>query len=299
MFLQETLDSALANIRGNTEIIVMLDGYWPSKPIPDHKSVTIVHLTESIGQRAATNMAVRISKAKWVMKLDAHCAVSEGFDVQLMKDIEPDMTMVPRLYNLHAFDWVCKCGERIYQGPTPGPCPKCGGTYQREMVWKPRLNRMSDFMRFDKDLKFQYWREFKRRPEAQGDIVPTMSTLGACWMLSRKRYRELNICDELHGSWGQQGTEIACKSQLSGGRLVTNRRAFYSHMFRTQGGDFGFPFPITGKQVEVARKYSHDLFTNGKWDKAKYPLSWLLERFWPVPGWDQSDLDALKMKEVA
>jgi hypothetical protein len=165
------------------------------------------------------------------------------------------------------------------------------------MIWKPRLNRMSDFMRFDKDLRFNYWRDFKRRPEAKGDIVPTMSTLGACWMLERSRYRELNICDEKIGSWGQQGTEISVKSWTSGGRLMTNRRAFYSHMFRTQGGDFGFPFPITGKQVDYARKYSTDLFVKRQWKGSKYPLSQLVEKFWPVPGWDQPDLDALKERE--
>ena len=302
MFLQETIDSVIANIRGDTEIIVVLDGYWPAKPIPDHKRVTIIHYTESVGQRAGTNNAAKISRSKYLMKLDAHCAMSEGFDVQMMNDIEPDMTMVPRLYNLHAFDWKCNaCGNRTYQGPTPTKCVTCEKSdgFERVIVWQPRWNRGSDFMRFDKDLKFQYWREFRKRPEAQGDIVPTMSTLGACWMLSRDRYFELDICDERHGSWGQQGTEIACKSWLSGGRLMTNKRAFYSHMFRTQGGDFGFPFPISGKQVDVARKYSRDLFANGKWGKAKYPLSWLLEKFWPIVGWDQSDLDALKMKEAA
>jgi hypothetical protein len=35
------------------------------------------------------------------------------------------------------------------------------------------------------------------------------------------------------------------------------------------------------------------IFSN-KWDKAIHPLSWLVERFWPVPGWKQEDLDKLK-----
>jgi hypothetical protein len=56
-------------------------------------------------------------------------------------------------------------------------------------------------------------------------------------------------------------------------------------MFRTQGGDFGFPFPLSGSQVDHARKYSRDLFLENKWSKQVRPLSWLLEKFKPVPDW--------------
>jgi hypothetical protein len=37
--------------------------------------------------------------------------------------------------------------------------------------------------------------------------------------------------------------------------------------------------------VEKARKYSRDLWLNDRWPKAKYPLSWLIDKFKPVPDW--------------
>ena len=104
-------------------------------------------------------------------------------------------------------------------------------------------------------------------------------------MMTREKYWQLNICDEAHGSWGQQGTEVACKTWLSGGRVIINKKTWYAHLFRTQGSDFGFPYPQSGSQVDHARKYSKDLFLNGKWDKAIHPLQWLVDRFAPVPGW--------------
>ena len=79
-FLGNTIQSILENIRGNTEIIVVLDGQWPVEPIPDHERVTMIYHPVSVGQRAACNEAARVSTAKYVMKLDAHCAVGEGFD---------------------------------------------------------------------------------------------------------------------------------------------------------------------------------------------------------------------------
>ena len=288
-YLARTVKDVLTKKRANTEVIAVLDGEWANPPLEDHPDLTVIYHPESVGQRAAYNEGVNLSKAKYVMKLDAHCIVDEGFDVKLMADCEPDWTVIPRMYNLHAFDWVCtKCGYRHYQGPSSkySKCEKCGGKCVKEDVWKIRKHKRSDFMRFDSELHFQYWGALGEREQSKGDIADTMSFIGACWFMHRKRHYELEILDEAHGSWGQVGTEVACKSWLSGGRLVVNKKTWFSHLFRTQGGDFSFPYKQSGNQVARSRIYSKDLFINGKWKKAKYPLEWLLKKFWPIPGWE-------------
>ena len=293
MFLKNTVDDILSNIEADTEIIVVLDGKWPDPGIPDHPRLNLIYHHQSIGQRAATNEAAKMSTAKYVMKCDAHCAFDKGFDAKLLQNIEPDWTVIPRMYNLHAFDWLCKCGERRYQGPKPERCEKCGGNQiDIDLIWKPRIKRMTDFTRFDKDLRFQYWGNYDKRPEAQGQIADVMGCLGACWMMERKRYWDLEGLDEKHGSWGQMGVEIACKSWLSGGRMVVNKNTWFSHMFRTQPG-FGFPYEISDKQQEEARKYSRDLWLNDKWEKQTRPLSWLIQKFSPVPDWEPVTKGAL------
>lgn len=290
MFLARTVRNLLDNIRGETEIIVVLDGAWAVPKVPEHERVTIIYHPESVGQRAATNDAARVARGRYLMKLDAHCSISEGFDVAMVGDMQDNWTMVPTMYNLHAFDWVCEeCDHHRYQGPS-GPCKECGGDTARDILWKAKPSPKSTAMRFDRELKFKYWGDYKKRQS--GDLVDTLSCLGACWMLTRDRYFELNICDESHGSWGQQGTEVACKTWLSGGRLVCTKKAWFAHMFRTQGGDFGFPYPMPGKDVSKARAYSkavwraEDPDEMPRWDKAIYPLSWLIERFAPVPDWE-------------
>jgi hypothetical protein len=291
IFLARTVEEVLKKKRGNTEVIVGLDGAWADPPLEDHPGLVIFYVPEAIGQRAMTNQLCRLSKSKYVMKLDAHCILDEGFDVKMMDEMQDDWTMIPMMYNLHAFDWKCmQCGKRTYQGPTPTGCSECENTtnFKKKMVWRPRMNRCTWQWAFDRDLKFQYWQD--RKPE--GDIVDTMSLLGACFMLTREKYWELNICDEDFGSWGQQGTEVACKTWLSGGRLVCNKKTWFSHLFRTQGGDFGFPYAISGKQVSHARNLSKELFLNNKW-KSKHSLKWLVEKFWPVKEWSQDDLNKL------
>jgi hypothetical protein len=111
-------------------------------------------------------------------------------------------------------------------------------------------------------------------------------------MLTREKYWQLDICDENHGSWGQQGVEIACKTWLSGGKLMVNKKTWYAHMFRTQGGDFSFPYHLSGKDVEKARQYSRELWIEGKWDKAieGRNLRWLLNKFSPVPDWHDEEV---------
>ena len=291
MFLKQTVENILKNIRGNTEIIVVLDGATADPKLEDNSKLHVINHSTSIGQRAATNEAATISTAEFIMKLDAHCAVDEGFDVKLMSNCEPKWTVIPRMYNLHAFDWVCKtCGNRTYQGPTLKECAKCKGIeIYRDILWKPRFNRETDFARFDSSLHFQYWTDYRKRPEAQGAISDVMCCVGAGWFMRRKRYWEIEGMDENHGSWGQMGVELACKSWLSGGRQVVNKNTWFAHMFRTQGGDFGFPYHQPGRAVEHARKYSRNMWEGNNWSLAIRPFNWILNKFKPIPDWPEPE----------
>lgn len=292
MFLARTVEDILAKIEADTEIIVVLDGHWASPPIPQHERVTIIYLPESIGQRAATNLACKISKAKYVMKVDAHCAFDQGFDRKLIADMRDDWTVVPLMQNLHAFDWLCGAGHRRFQGPS-GPCVECGLATERDIIWQPNANRpKSTSYCFDSEPHFQYFSSYKKKQK--GDLVETMSLQGSCFMLTRKKYWELKICDEKFGSWGSQGIEVACKTWLSGGKVICNKKTWYAHMFRTQGADFSFPYDNPESKKQRGKILIKNLFFNDKWEKAIHPLSWLLEKFWPVPGWTEEDLKKIK-----
>lgn len=296
-FLARTIQDILEHIRGDTEIVAVCDGVWPTPSVDDHPRVHLIYHPVPIGQRAATNEAARVSTAKYLMKLDAHSAVDEGFDEKLMAPYESgelagDVTTIPRMYNLHAFDWVCQsCGARTYQGPRR--CEKCKGSeVTMDIVWQPRWSRKTDFARFDHDLHFQYWGSYGKRPEAQGDLADVLCSVGACWFMPRARFLEIGGMDEAHGFWGQYGVEVACKSWLSGGRQVVNKRTWFSHMFRTRP-EFGFPYPISGGAQERAREYSRRMWNLEspsdlpRWDKAVRQLAWLVQHFAPVPDWPE------------
>jgi len=310
MFVSNTVDDILKNKRGKTQVIVGLDGAWAEPGIVGHPDVIVVYVSQSLGQRAMTNALCRLSKAKYVAKADAHCAFDEGFDVKLMDAMKghDDWTVVPTMRNLHAFDWKCmQCGKRTYQGPTPGtdaqlranggrPCSDCDNTtnFKRKVLWYPKPSPQSKSYCFDSEPHFQYFGEFNKRPEGQGDITPTMSLQGSFFMLTRDKYWELDICDENFGSWGSQGIEVSVKTWLSGGQVMCVQTTWYAHMFRTQGGDFSFPYPQQQSKVNEAKSKAKQLFFENAWPGQKLPLSWLVEKFWPVKGWTEKELEELK-----
>ena len=286
-FLDRTIQDLLENIQGDTEIIAVIDGYTPNPPLKSFDPrLTLIYHPEAVGQRVGSNDAAKLAKGKYIMKVDAHCAFDKGFDVKMLeafKEVGDDVTMCPLMKNLHAFDWVCKNGHRRYQGPS-GPCNECKEPTTKDVCWIAKDSPKSTSFRFDKTMHFQYWGEWAKKPECQTDIVETMSLQGSCFMCTKEKYFELELCGEEFHSWGQQGVEVACKTWMSGGRVMCNKRTWYAHMFRTQGGDFSFPYHNPQSEVNENRELSRQLFQHDGWPKAKRKFQWILDKFNP-PEW--------------
>lgn len=307
-FMRHTVEDVLAHSSEDTEVISVCDGYWPSPPLVQHPRLQVIHLGEAIGQRAATNIGAQASKAKYIMKLDAHCGTDEGFDVKLVEKMEPDMTMIPSMHRFKVFDWHCNaCGEREEQGSMPAACKECqGADFSKVMVWQPRFEHAPTVTwLFDANLHFQYFRGYRKREEFKAQepsgIVDTMSCIGCCFLMERERFWKLGGMDEGHGSWGQYGVELAAKAWLSGGRMVTHLGTWIAHLFRTgnfgKNGESSWPYPISQRDIDKARQVSRDIWMKNAWPQQTRPLSWLVEKFWPVPGWSDADLNALKESE--
>lgn len=269
IYLGKTIENILENVEGEIEIIVELDGYLPDPALEFDERVVFVHNPESIGQRACINHGATIAKGEYIMKLDAHCAVAKGFDVQLAKDCQYDWTLVPTMYNLDISDWT------------------------------PKLHKRTDYMYIsfrDGVLRSEYYEgkeKDNRRRQPSNDIMidDIMTCMGPGWFMHKARFWELGGCDENHeGGWGQQGIEVACKAWLSGGALKVDKNTWFAHWFRGGGGP-GFPYPISGNQINRVREYSTNLWMNNKWDKQVRDFQWLLDKFDP-PGWN-NDLTIL------
>lgn len=302
IFLKNTVEDILKNKEAETEIIIGCDGNWPDPSIEDHPDVSIVYTSTPIGQRAITNLCAKLAKGKWLMKVDAHCAFDKGFDKKLIdgfKETGDNVTVVPVMRNLWAFDWKCyDCGWKKYQDALPPKCEQCGGIdLRRKIMWIGKERPQSSAYCFDSEPHFQYHSEYRKRPEyieaQKSGFTETMSLQGSCFVLTKEKYFELNVCNEEYGNWGNQGIEVACKTWLSGGRVLTNHNTWYAHLFRTHSG-FSFPWKNSESKVSETKKKVWDDIVNFKLNNQIYPVSWLIEKFLPVPGWDEESLKKLK-----
>jgi hypothetical protein len=268
-YLARTVENILANIEGDTEVIVVCDGEQAEPALTPDPRVQVIRYEKSIGQRPAINAAARASRAQFIMKCDAHCAFDKGFDVKLMADCEYDWTVIPRQYQLEEETWEPKLRKKtdsmFFRSPYSDYKPFQIGFYDKNC-----------YLYFKKE--YQAWKKAEWR---QGDICDTMASLGACFFMHRDRFWELGGLDEEHGHWGQMGVELGCKAWLSGGRQVVNKKTWFAHLWRRTA-----PWPMNAKSQQAARDYSKDLWINGKWPLQKRPLSWMIEHFGPVPTWN-------------
>jgi len=244
IYFGKTIEDILKHSEGNTEIIAVLDGWKPNYELPKNERLRIIYFEKSQGQRRAMNLGVKESNAKYIIKCDSHIALSQGFDVAMLKDIELDSVIIPSLGTLNVKNWTIP--------PTP-------------------LN--SNFV-LNTNLEFHY------APNIPELVHETMTIQGSGFMVSRENYWKWNLCDEVFGSWGMGGAEVALKTWLLGGRVLSTKNAFMGHWFRMpeDGGD-GFPYERDMQQVNHAFAYAKELFLGNKLKGQKRSMQWLVEKF--------------------
>jgi len=259
-YLQKTIDVILEAAEGDIEIIAILDGYWPDVPIKDDPHVKQIHFSESKGMRASINAGARIAQGKYLLKCDAHCLFDEGFDKKLKTDCQPNWTVVPIRYSLCV---------RILDGKLTDWSRKIHKKYEFEYI-------ASD------DLKGRKWPEYAKRVEGQ-KIVDLMTSQGSCWFMHRDRFWALGGEDEVnYGQMGREAQEICLKTWLSGGRFILTRNTWYAHWSKARGN----PRFLSREEKQKSVDFAKDFWLNDRWSLATKKLSWLIEKFAPVPTWN-------------
>jgi len=287
-YLDRTINSCLDMAEGEVEVIAVLDGYWPEVPIEDRKGLTLIHHTETIGQRPACNEAAKLARGKYLMKLDAHCILDNGYDVKLAADCEYDWTVIPRRCGIKEEGWIAKT-----------TLPRNASTVDYMRLTSPSEKN-------DTGLRAVAWPQYKKRPKVRKRLIDDVMTCqGSGWFLYKDRYWELGGLDEDYGHWGAMGCEIGNKAWLSGGRLVVNKKTWYAHWqrgrIRKNNGeilDRNRRYYLEPKIVKSAHKYAKDLWFTNSWPLQKHDFVWLLEKFAPVPHWKEGypEIDAWKKK---
>ena len=262
-FLAPTVRDVLAKAAGDVEIIVHLDGYW-DHGLPDDPRVVLIHRGTSAGMRQGINAAAACARGGYLMKLDAHCMVAEGFDEVLKAECEPNWVVVPRRKSLDAEAWTVAKGR-----------PSIDYHYLSWPYVDPK----------EPGLHGRWWRE---RQEARKDeqLDEEMSSQGSGWFTTREHWNRLGgLTEEGYGTFIQEFQEIGCRTWLGGGAVMVNKRTWYAHLHK--GKRYGRGYTGSPRAWRRGRIFSADYWLNNRWPERVHDFDWLIERFWPVPTWPE------------
>lgn len=273
-FLVPTVEDLFLHAKGEFECVVILDSdKWPDNwadVTAKYPNLHTIHNGKSIGMRASINRGVASAisrRAKFIMKTDAHCSFSEGFDEALKSECEPNWVVIPRRGRLDPEKWTAtdihKPDIDYHYLSYPDDPNDFGGPGLNGKVWAERAVERKDIL-----------------------IDEEMSSQGSCWFMHAKYFQQLELMDEEHyGMFWNEMQEIGLKAWLSGGQLMVNKKAKYLHLHK--GRTYGRGYKLPESELTKGATFTKRWLFNEAWPKQTLPFKTLIERFWPVPTWPE------------
>lgn len=275
-YLQKTIDDLLLKAEGEVEIIVVFDGYWPNPMIKDDPKVRFIHhgtQFDNNGMRDSINKGMALAKGEYVMKIDEHCMLDQGYDVKLIADCEDNWVVIPRRYRLDAENW-----KIVEDGRPPIDYNYLAYPYQR----------------YHDQTCGLHGEEWKRPDRKDILIDDTVSCQGSCYFTTREWWFKMigPLDDENYGPFTHEAQEVCNKSWLGGGRVIVNKKTWYAHMHKGKlGKKYGFSnsqYRVHQDLKEKGRLFCIDFWINNKWDKRVHDFEWFFEHFGLFPGWNET-----------
>jgi glycosyltransferase involved in cell wall biosynthesis len=277
MYLQKTVDGLLKAAKEEIEIIVVSDGVWPNPPLLANPSVSIIHhgtQFNSPGMRESINRGIAVSHGEFIMKLDEHCLMDEGFDVKLKSDYEEETVVIPRRYRLDGDEWkrTDEMGDKR---------PPVDYMYLEYPYAKP----------FDKTQGLHGAKDEQRAIDRADILIDDVMTgQGSCHFTKREYWDKIlpnGMRSDLYGNFTQEAQEISNNVWRAGGRMRVNKKTWYAHMHKgKKGKGYGFNNEQYFKHSEMAEKGRLYCINYWVFEQRAF-FKTLLEKFWPVPGWPE------------
>lgn len=270
LFLPQTINDLITKASGEIEVIAVLDGYWPNPQLLDHKNLVLIHRSSPLGMRAAINSAASIAKGEYLMKCDAHCMFAEGYDEVLKTSCDDNWVIIPRRFSLDAENW------KIDENGKP-----------------PRDYHYLDYPHWDKPhdagMHGVEWPERGRqRSDPTYDIDDNMSCQGSCWFMPKVHFDGFlhGLSEVGYGTFTQEFQEIGNKTWLGGGSVKVNKKTWYAHLHK--GKTYGRMWHMSRTDhdaVVQGHGWSANYWMTNQWVDRIHDFEWLIDKFWPIPGW--------------
>lgn len=266
-YLTWTVANVFKAATGDIEVIAVMDGCGEYLTPAERPGLIVIRKPYPEGMRAAINSGVAASSGQYIMKLDAHCMLGEGFDEILQKDCDDDWIVTCRRFDLDRLTMKLGTNAPVdyFYMSFPWHHPKW--FIIQSCPWVTRTNERKEFM-----------------------IDENLTLHGAMWFMSRRHWDWLGgMHDEGYGGFAGEPLEIGNKTWLGGGKLMVNKNTWHAHT--NSGGKKGYSVDST-HMIEGLTWGSHYWIEN-RWEGRIHDFKWLIERFWPLPteekhsGWEE------------
>lgn len=272
-YLKQTVDSVLDNATGDVECIVWLDGYAPDSPLKEDPRLRVIYSAQTMGMRAGVNECARAATGRYIMKLDAHCLLSEGYDEALQEGLDDCDVVTPRRDRLDKSTWTFTTARGK---PTIDYmylyCPKKDpALYPNDPTW--------------------YFRgcHWGPRDEARRDVPidDNMFIQGSTYFCTRQHFTDRIgfLKAEHYGQVVQEASEVVLQTWLGPwhGRVLINKKVRYAHWHRPTNSRR--PYYLSKSELLRAHRYAADYWLNNRWAGRGRDFEWLIDHFAPVPSW--------------
>jgi len=269
-FLQKTIDGIIEQATGQFEVIVGLDGYSPNPPIINHPKVKIIHSAKGLGMRKMINAMVDMAQGEFILKTDAHCIFDKGFDEKLSGDCDDNWVSTLNQCSLDGDTWARKENQIDYWYLSAPEGILENGRHEglHAIRWWGRSDEKKDVI-IDDQMSFQ----------------------GSCWFTTKKHFHNMELMDTNgFGDFANEACEIGMKTWMSGGRVVINKKTWYAHL--SKGKKYGRGYFLSKQAVIDSSKFNREFCMKKIWPKAIYDMRWLVEKFAPVPTWENFNWEA-------
>jgi hypothetical protein len=222
----------------------------------------ILHWGAPKGLRPSINAAVEMAKGDYLFKLDAHCALMEGYDVALAKECGDNEVVVPAKHSLEPVTWM-----------------KFREPWQYFYLMWPWQQQPDDTTKFVGLQDRNYGPDYNAPREALR-VDDILSYQGSAWMLRRSHWNRIvpKGMDAEFYYYAQEPQEIGLTTWVTGGRVKIVKDVWYAHLHKGKG--------------EHKRRFMR---LKTPWDTAmeRSARFWLghpgfpalIEKFGPLPGW--------------
>jgi glycosyltransferase involved in cell wall biosynthesis len=141
--------------------------------------------------------------------------------------------------------------------------------------WR-RKGRRREFQYIRKsDMKGQDWPDFAKRCEGQ-KLCDLLTSQGSCWFTTLDWFKKIGMEDDVnYGKGGREAQEISLKTWTQGGRYVLDRNVWYAHWRK--------PRAYATKRRSNRKKSAE--YAVKHW-QGEIDISWLIQKFAPVPTWE-------------